>query len=55
MEITNILLASGFLLSLLLLVLLVMLATGHSKENPYKSSKKVKDDIKKIKAQINDE
>ena len=55
MEITTILIASGFLLSLLLLVLLIMLATGHSNDNPYKSSKKVKEDIKKIKAQISDE
>ena len=53
MNIETILLTNGFFLSLLLVILLVILASTTGK--PKTNRKKVKEDIKKIKDQINGE
>ena len=53
MDVAIILLANGFFLSLILLVLLIILAfNGYSKP---RKRKKVSEDLKKIKDQINGE
>jgi len=51
MQLEAMLLTIGFLLSLLLLVLLIVLV---SQGKEYKITKRVKDDISKIKKQISD-
>lgn len=55
MEIATILIASGLLLGLFLLVLLIVLATGSLPKGNHKTQKKVSEDLKKIKAQISDD
>lgn len=54
MDLTIILLGNGFLLSFILLVLLIILASQNGRSQRKKRGK-VKEDIKKIKAQINGE
>lgn len=53
MEVEIILLANGFFLSFLLFVMLLLLASQTS--SPRKKRARIKEDLKKIKAQINDE
>lgn len=54
MELATLLIANGFLLSFILLILLVTMASR--KEKPFKrNSIKIRDDLKKIKAQISED
>jgi len=54
MDIATLLIANGFLLSFILLILLVTMAS--KKERPYKGNRiKIRDDLKKIKAQISED
>ena len=52
MDLTIILLGNGFLLSFILLVLLIILASQNGRSHRKKKGK-IKEDLKKIKAQIN--